>query len=192
MSSSGVPSPSGRRSSTVEDDGTPRPRWCAYRMFAAETSSVPGARRWVRDCLVRAKVEPDALALAELLVSELVTNAVRHARGLTVMVSVRTDENVEAAVRDDDVTPPVPRCPQPWEDSGRGLALVDALADAWGSCAAAGAGKWVWFRLGRDRDVRAEPVTPMGHRSGGGWPSRQPGYARMGGCAAAPPSAGWA
>jgi anti-sigma regulatory factor (Ser/Thr protein kinase) len=138
--SGGSAAPAGKREGAV--------RWRAYRAFAASTSSVPRVRRWVRECLVRAGIEPDVRARAELLVSELVTNAIQHARGLRVMVSVQTDDHVEAAVRDDDASPPLPRRADAWETGGRGLALVDALADAWGSRPAV-VGKWVWFRVDR-------------------------------------------
>lgn len=120
----------------------------AYRAFAATSSSVPEVRWWVRDWLHRAGVEDDVLATAELLISELATNAVLHARGLQVTVSVQTGRHVEAAVRDDERTLPQPRQAQPWESGGRGLALVSALADDWGTSPAR-TGKWVWFRVER-------------------------------------------
>jgi anti-sigma regulatory factor (Ser/Thr protein kinase) len=120
----------------------------AYRAFSATAASVPGVRSWVRNYLVRAGVEPEVTGRAELLVSELATNAVQHAHGVRVMVSVEADHHVEAAVRDDDAALPLPRQAGPWDTGGRGLALVDALSDAWGS-RPAGTGKWVWFRVER-------------------------------------------
>jgi hypothetical protein len=82
--------------------------------------------------------------LAQILISELVSNAVVHARrGLDVTVR-RLREGIELSVRDDGLAklpadlPPDPR--------GFGLQLVEAMSDAWGS-APTGSGKVVWARL---------------------------------------------
>jgi hypothetical protein len=82
--------------------------------------------------------------LAQILISELVSNAVVHARsGLDVTVR-RFGEGIELSVRDDGLAklpadlPPDPR--------GFGLQLVEAMSDAWGS-APTGSGKVVWARL---------------------------------------------
>lgn len=82
--------------------------------------------------------------LAQILISELVSNAVVHARtGLDVTVR-RFGEGIELSVRDDGLAklpahlPPDPR--------GFGLQLVEAMSDAWGS-APTGSGKVVWTRL---------------------------------------------
>ncbi|GGY18603.1 hypothetical protein GCM10010358_82210 [Streptomyces minutiscleroticus] len=91
---------------------------------------------------------------AALLLSELVTNAVRHARGtsLRVQLTRQTKHTVYLAVV--DYAPhrlPAPRVPGPDEDSGRGLLLVEALAVRWG-CDLMGAparpwGKRTWAVL---------------------------------------------
>jgi len=83
---------------------------------------------------------------ATLLVSELVTNAVRHGHPpCALTVTIGTDD-VELAVEDGDPTLPVPRDPDPTSEDGRGYLLVDALATRWGIRPLA-QGKAAWFTL---------------------------------------------
>ncbi|HVE46048.1 MAG TPA: SpoIIE family protein phosphatase [Acidimicrobiales bacterium] len=86
---------------------------------------------------------------AVLLVSELVTNAVRHARGPCALVVCLGEESVELSVEDGDPRYPSVRRPGPLDDHGRGLLLIGALADDWGIRALASGGKATWFVLGR-------------------------------------------
>jgi anti-sigma regulatory factor (Ser/Thr protein kinase) len=85
---------------------------------------------------------------ATLLVSELVTNAVRHARGIDVVTvnlhAGRTWLRIE--VQDTDRHWPQPRIPGRHEESGFGFILVDALASTWG-VRETEAGKAVWAEL---------------------------------------------
>ncbi|MEV5595220.1 PAS domain S-box protein [Streptomyces sp. NPDC052496] len=113
--------------------------------LAGEPSSVPEGRHF----LLRILRAWNLAALADtalLLASELLTNAVRHAQGsltLRVWYSMR-ELGVEVA---DGSTPrPRARLADSAEENGRGLMLVEALADAWGSRPGA-AGKTVWFTL---------------------------------------------
>jgi anti-sigma regulatory factor (Ser/Thr protein kinase) len=80
----------------------------------------------------------------ELLVSELVTNAVRHAetrgRDAIQVAAAFAPGEVRVAVRDGGTTIPAPRVPD--DDGGFGLNIVDEVADEWG----AGPGE-VWFVL---------------------------------------------
>ncbi|MDQ1694859.1 MAG: hypothetical protein QOJ03_212, partial [Frankiaceae bacterium] len=85
---------------------------------------------------------------ATLLVSELVTNGVRHAgTGLRVTLTRLADNRVRVAVTDRAPNVAV-RVRQSGEDSegGRGLFLVEHLSTGWGSVAD-GEGKTVWFEL---------------------------------------------
>lgn len=85
---------------------------------------------------------------AALLISELVTNAVRYAGGIITVVIDCLSDCVAVAVRDDSPAPPVVRDPGPDDPSGRGLQLVDSLASKWGcQLAPGGAGKTVWFTV---------------------------------------------
>ena len=84
---------------------------------------------------------------AELLTSELVTNACRHSAGQVTVLALRNEARVVVTVTDDDTAHrPQLILADSGQDHGRGLMLVDALAGAWGTTAHAG-GKSVWFRL---------------------------------------------
>lgn len=86
---------------------------------------------------------------AELLSSELVTNAVIHGSGEVRMGVSRHGDRLRVEVSDDDPSPVQPRARGDAEESGRGLYIVASLASAWG-CDAAGAGKTIWFELRND------------------------------------------
>jgi anti-sigma regulatory factor (Ser/Thr protein kinase) len=85
---------------------------------------------------------------AVLLVSELVTNAVRHARGTDVIAvdlqAARTWLRIE--IQDTDRHWPQPRVPNRFDESGFGFVLVDALAGTWG-VRETDTGKAVWAEL---------------------------------------------
>ncbi|MCA1824281.1 MAG: ATP-binding protein [Mycobacteriales bacterium] len=111
-----------------------------------ERRSAAAARRFVAERLAEWRVASVADA-AELLTSELVTNAVVHA-GTEIGVVVETGRDaVRIEVSDGDHRAPVPRI-RPFEDvtTGRGLTLVEMLAARWGVQARDG-GKAVWFEL---------------------------------------------
>ena len=87
------------------------------------------------------------LEVVTLLVSEVVTNAVLHARS-DVMITVRNDGTVvRVEVADRSEAPPVQRPVVEDSMTGRGMVLVDELADAWGTRPSVH-GKVVWFELG--------------------------------------------
>ncbi|MFE0773356.1 ATP-binding protein [Streptomyces sp. NPDC058861] len=76
---------------------------------------------------------PDLLDSAELVLTELVTNAFRHASAPTVDVCIRRrGDRLRIAVDDHSTRGPLPRPKGLYEEHGRGLVLVDVLADAWG------------------------------------------------------------
>jgi anti-sigma regulatory factor (Ser/Thr protein kinase) len=93
---------------------------------------------------------PDLVSVATLVTSELVTNAVLHARTeVTVEASLR-DTHLHLRVRDGSAAAPV-MAPSPWDptrDHGRGLPIVDLYSAAWGCVLnPAGDGKLVWATL---------------------------------------------
>jgi anti-sigma regulatory factor (Ser/Thr protein kinase) len=115
-------------------------------VFPSVAPSASGARRFVSAALRRWDCPDGFVDLALLLTSELVTNAYRHA-GTETRVSVRRiDDGARVEVR--DVGPGVPELRPHDTDrvDGRGLQIVDALADRWGYESNAG-GTAVWFEL---------------------------------------------
>jgi two-component sensor histidine kinase len=88
---------------------------------------------------------------AELVVSELVTNAIEHAAGgrdgrrVTLTVSV-TRRGVSIEVSDPDPHGPAVRVAGPWDEGGRGTVLVAAHSSSWGWRPRPG-GKAVWAEL---------------------------------------------
>ena len=109
--------------------------------------SVRLARRVALSVLTACQL-PDTEETAVLLLSELVTNAIQHARGTETMVveleAVSGCLRIEIA--DEDPRWPQPRTPDEFDETGFGLLLVDALASKWGVRETA-TGKAVWAEL---------------------------------------------
>ncbi|MGP3927654.1 DUF5999 family protein [Streptomyces sp. 8N616] len=116
----------------------------------------------------------------ELLVSELVTNALRHAWGPIRFSLSQADGALRCEVEDTEPDPPQVCQAEDDDETGRGLQLLDALACRWG-CERTPTGKIVWFELmtsattvslpvgddrGRDGDHAEGPQLP-GWESGG-------------------------
>ncbi|MGV9244379.1 ATP-binding protein [Streptomyces sp. NPDC003710] len=125
-----------------------------------DPAEVGRARRWARSRLAGSGIGADE-PLAEtliLLVSELVTNAVVHTGCPAVLrlllTGVRDDSSgapagtVRLEVADTSARPPVPRHARGDETGGRGLELVDGLADRWG-WDPEGPGKRIWCEVDR-------------------------------------------
>ncbi|WP_316741944.1 ATP-binding protein [Streptomyces sp. MK7] len=120
-----------------------------------DPAEVGRARKWARSRLAGSGIASDE-PLAEtlvLLVSELVTNAVLHTGSPAVLRLSLPGAAADAAtvrleVADASTRAPVPRCAGDDATNGRGLALVDGLADRWG-WSAEGEGKRIWCELDR-------------------------------------------
>jgi anti-sigma regulatory factor (Ser/Thr protein kinase) len=149
-------------------DGAPARRMQAERRFprrsslllGALPSAVPCARLHARQVLWEWGLSESA-EVAELLLSELVTNAVQGAREIVsdMPVNVRLSANRDRLlieVWDGNVQPPVPRVlendfPASDAESGRGLFLVETLSGRWGWYPTRNPeGKVTWCELGRD------------------------------------------
>ncbi|MGQ0465130.1 MAG: ATP-binding protein [Sporichthyaceae bacterium] len=118
-------------------------------MLRADARAPGHARRFLAEALCPVHATR-VLDEAQLLVSELVGNAVRH--GLPpVEVDVRCDggDVLEVRVRDSLVAQPKLKHVELDSENGRGIALVDLLSDQWGTEPEEN-GKVVWFRLRLD------------------------------------------
>ncbi|MCF3120517.1 SpoIIE family protein phosphatase [Streptomyces arenae] len=125
------------------------PEDVAHRRLVPDPSEVGRARELVREQLRAWSLE--ALGdTAELLVSELVTNVVRHARSGRVDLRLVRSGTLLCEVEDDDQTLPTLLSAGPGDEFGRGLRVVSTLAKEWGT-SRTGAGKTVWFELALPR-----------------------------------------
>ena len=92
-------------------------------------------------------VDADSLQTALLLVSELVTNAVRHGTGSVELGLTHSDELFRVYVSDQSNDLPIQMQPERPDETGRGLLLVQELATRWGVTPCAEGGKTVWCEL---------------------------------------------
>jgi anti-sigma regulatory factor (Ser/Thr protein kinase) len=112
----------------------------------AGTMAVPTARRFTSDTLLDWRLPDRAREITELVVSELVGNAVEHGGGRAELVISLLADTVRVDVLDHDRQPPVVRSPEPIGDRHRGLLIVAALSTRWGTHRV-GTGKSVWAEL---------------------------------------------
>ncbi|MGW0944224.1 ATP-binding protein [Streptomyces sp. NPDC002623] len=114
--------------------------------------SASRARCLLRTQLTEWKINGEAAFAAELVLSELVTNALRHARtpaGREIGVRIAQYEGrLRVEVADANNARPQPRKATAEDEHGRGLAMVEALAQRWGCCPRRnGIGKAIWAEL---------------------------------------------
>ncbi|MFD5426665.1 ATP-binding protein [Streptomyces sp. NPDC127084] len=131
--------------------GRSEPAQLHRRVGRSDLRAVPEVRRALRDLLGHGDWgESGSAEVAELLVSELVTNALVHTDDGAVVTATVAPARLRVEVRDFTTGVGDPHLPVPavGDDSthGRGLLLVQNLADAWGVRAHA-LGKVVWFEL---------------------------------------------
>ena len=105
------------------------------------------ARKFVTEALERWDCE-SALDTVQLLVSELVTNAVVHAGSKPNVAVLLLPHAIRVEVADDAASGLAPRDATDSDESGRGLFLLDELSSAWG-VDASDDGKTVWFEVPR-------------------------------------------
>lgn len=131
-----------------------------------EAASAAAARRHVASTIGEGPLA-DLVETASLLVSEVVTNAVLHAGTQIELTCGVEDGALCVEVRDRSTVAPSLRHYDAGASTGRGLGLVELLADGWG-VEADEQGKTVWFLLaGSDvwvtppRPARASPAAPQ-------------------------------
>lgn len=117
-----------------------------------DRASVPTARRFVRRTLQHK--DDELVDVVELLVSEVVTNAIQHANSpCRLTVKLLSDGGVRVEVHDIDTDVEgfdsgrpgrQDRCD---DSAGRGLLILETLAHRWGYEPLAGRGKRVWFHV---------------------------------------------
>ncbi|MFJ3198835.1 ATP-binding protein [Streptomyces sp. NPDC086989] len=130
-----------------------------------DPAEVGRARRWARSRLAGSGIGDDE-PLAEtliLLISELVTNAVVHTGCPAVLRMLFGEPGVRVEVADASARGPARRQAAGDDTGGRGLELVDGLADRWG-WQREGAGKRIWCEVDR-ADHSADCATERGEGS---------------------------
>ncbi|MGH8957639.1 MAG: ATP-binding protein [Acidimicrobiia bacterium] len=116
------------------------------RSFPPESRSASAARKFV---LGAGWSDDDDVNLRlATVVSEIVTNAILHARTAFLVTVLTTGETIRVAVRDKSADLPIRRLYHDLQPTGRGLQIIEALADRWG-VAKEPEGKTVWFELQR-------------------------------------------
>jgi anti-sigma regulatory factor (Ser/Thr protein kinase) len=130
------------------------------RMFSREPESVRAARRFATDAL--RGTDSEVLDAVELMVSELATNAIRHAKAAFELTVGRAKGEIRVEVTDRTGGQPQMRSAGPEDPTGRGLQIVNLLSEAWGVEHRADTGKTVWFTvmaaspISHHRDLRGE------------------------------------
>ena len=132
----------------------------ASQEFGGTIAAVAEARGFVTQHLRRWGLE-SLVSDAELLTSELVTNAVLHARG-DVTVTARGGRRGRRDRRERPSSDLPEQRSRTWRaEGGRGLRLVDLVALEWGVATVAG-GKQIWFRLDIDASWPHRTDCPCG------------------------------
>ncbi|MFB8235959.1 ATP-binding protein [Kitasatospora purpeofusca] len=136
-----------------------RPRTFAARLDS-RVSSTPTARHFLRAYLAALPSGDRYTDIAGLLLGELFANAVQHSdapadRLIEIRIALVGDR-LRLEVHDAGSGRPSLRAATPEDEHGRGLSLVDELAERWGCCPrAGGVGKFVWAL------VAPTPVLPL-------------------------------
>ncbi len=134
-----------RNPGRTETSRAARTRWCLPAVAASAAKArhlaLDQARAW------DLRLEEETADTLQLIISELVGNAVRHGAATLITLGLRVDDNqMYVEVSDGSVGAPVERAAACEDESGRGMTLVTALASHWGVRPIPG-GKVVWATL---------------------------------------------
>jgi anti-sigma regulatory factor (Ser/Thr protein kinase) len=138
------------------------------------SGGVRAGRRWTREHLAALDWTEDAPGTVDdvlLTVSELVTNAHTHAHSDADLVLTWDGQCLHVSVHDADDEVPAPRAPDVTATGGRGLALVNAVADHCHAHTQAN-GKTITACFTPPGAERDEPSRNLSHRAGPGCESR--------------------
>ncbi|MDG4858569.1 ATP-binding protein [Streptomyces sp. T-3] len=121
-----------------------------YTLYIPHDPRAIGIARHTLADILKAHHVPALRDPAELLASELLTNALQHTTGPAALKLRHNGDALRLGAWDTDPAPPKPR--PPTGETGRGLHLVEACSDDWGwfqvNPAGTGAtGKYVWCEL---------------------------------------------
>lgn len=115
------------------------------RRFRSTPESVAAARRFAAEVL--AGIPSEVLDMVQLMVSELATNCIRHARTAFELTVAHAGHEVRIEVTDDAGGRPEVRSPGPTDPTGRGLQIVGLFSDAWGVEHRGHDSTTVWFTV---------------------------------------------
>ena len=119
----------------------------ATTLLPGDVTTPAAARRFVRAALESVETDPLVVETAELLTTELVTNAIVHA-GCKSRLFIRAAKGVvRVEITDPDDRLPSMAALDVEALGGRGLVIVNGLASAWGVEPTTCSGKTVWFEL---------------------------------------------
>ncbi|BCM64863.1 MULTISPECIES: SpoIIE family protein phosphatase [Streptomyces] len=139
--------------------------------LAFEPETAGRARSLASERLAQWRLE-DLTFSVELIVSELVTNAIRHARNPVSLRLIRTENRLICAVSDGSSTSPHMRRARLGEEGGRGLFLVAQFAARWGTRHTAD-GKTIWAEMPAPAAETALPPAGATPESSAPGPPRQ-------------------
>jgi two-component sensor histidine kinase len=120
--------------------------WSAQTQWTPEPRHVGDARRFVAERLVATDLD-HLVDTVGLIVSELATNAVRHAHSPFRVSLAREEDQLLLVVRDESSAPALLGEGDASAVGGRGLQLVSTLSHEWGVTPHVGDGKSVWARF---------------------------------------------
>jgi len=135
------------------------------RVLKSDSAAPRSARRFVRDTLENiGNGDPQVVDDAELLVSELLTNAVMYTAGSQTVVAISTQHDivrVEVSDAGPNFTPPTFEVGLSEIDltvhGGLGLGIVDDLSSSWGVDNKLD-GKTIWFELSLNQRIAIRPT----------------------------------
>jgi PAS domain S-box-containing protein len=139
----------------TDPDGEPAPAspHVAHLHLRGEATDVAKARRFMRTTASSWQIRPESVDSAVLVLSEVVTNAVRYAPGPVDVTMTHSAGVLRIDVADNahDLGPRRPPATvdqlRPEAEGGRGLFLVESLSQRWGTTVISGDGKLVWFEI---------------------------------------------